>query len=350
MHLAVMRRPWFFLAVLVLLTMSVAAAESPDAAGWKRYSFSRPVMGSIFRIELYAKEATLAEKSAEAAFQRVEALNQIASDYLPESELSRLNRTGAGEPVPVSPELFDLIVKSVEFSRQTQGAFDITAAYAVQHWRRARRQKKLPTTEQTRKAVALTDWTALKLDAEKRTVTKLKEFLLDLGGIGKGYAADEALAVLRQHGITMALVAGSGDLAIGDAPPGQKGWKIALRTFEKPEESDTLRHVVLANCGCSTSGDLHQFLEIEGKRYSHIVDPRTGLGLTERIACTVISPDATTSDALATAYCVMGMEAGMESAARQHGVHMRFSWIDEEGRMDSRLSGGFPELKPTKVK
>ena len=119
--------------------------------------------------------------------------------------------------------------------------------------------------------------------------------MMDLGGIGKGYAADKALAVLRAYGITRALVAGSGDLAIGEAPPGKAGWEVALRTFERAEDKDGLLHVMLANCGCSTSGDLHQYLELDGRRYSHIVDPKTGRGLTKRRACTVISPDAPTS-------------------------------------------------------
>lgn len=298
------------------------------AADLQRHSFSQPAMGTVFRIELYAENAALAEKVAEAAFQRIEQINQCASDYLPESELSRLNKAPANTPVPVSDDLFALISRSAEIARQTDGAFDITATYAVQHWRRARRQKKLPTLEQTQKAIAMTDWRSLKLDASQRTVTRLKEgLLLDLGGIGKGYAADAALAVLRRQGVTRALVAGSGDVAAGDAPPGKAGWNVALRTFEGPEERDQLEHLILKNCGCSTSGDLHQFLELDGRRYSHVVDPRTGLGLTERIACTVVSPDAATSDALATALCVVGVEKGLAVVEQSKATAARFVWL-----------------------
>ncbi|HSI63351.1 MAG TPA: FAD:protein FMN transferase, partial [Candidatus Saccharimonadia bacterium] len=279
-----------------------------------------------------------------AAFQRIDQLNQCASDYLPESELSQLNKAPANTPVPVSEDLFALISRSAEISRQTEGAFDITATYAVQHWRRARRQKKLPTPEQTQKAIAMTDWRAVKLDVSQRMVTKLKEgLLLDVGGIGKGYAADAALAVLRQHGVTRALVAGSGDVAAGDAPPGKDGWEVALRTFEGPEEKDQLEHLILKNCGCSTSGDLHQFLELDGRRYSHIVDPKTGLGLTERIACTVVSPDATTSDALATGLCVLGVEKGLAVVERFPATAARFVWFSGNDR-HTRESAAFQAL------
>ncbi|RBP41266.1 thiamine biosynthesis lipoprotein [Roseimicrobium gellanilyticum] len=328
--------------IFACLALFGIAAHAGDL---QRHSYSRPAMGSVFRIELYAQDATVAEKAAEAAFQRIEALNQCASDYLPESELSRLNKAPANSPIKVSEDLFVLVARSSEISAQTDGAFDITATYAIQHWRRARRQKKLPTAEQTQRAIAMTDWSAVKLDEKERTVTKMKEgLLLDLGGIGKGFAADAALAVLKEHGITRALVAGSGDVAAGDAPPGKAGWDVALRTFEAPEEKEQLTHVMLKNCGCSTSGDLHQFVELDGKRYSHIVDPRTGLGLTDRIACTVISPDATTSDGLATALCVLGVEKGLRVAEKSQGTVARFVWLTEDGVRRTRESSGFQGL------
>lgn len=321
--------------VTLLLARALTAQE--------HFAYTQPAMGTVFRIELYADEKEAAERAAAAAFKRIDEINAVASDYLPESELSRFNREPAHKPVSVSTDLFALIERSVQIARQTEGAFDITSAYAVQQWRRARRQKQLPSAEQTQKAIAMADWRALKLDRPARTVTKLKEgLLIDLGGIGKGYAADAALAVLRKNGITRALVAGSGDLAIGDPPPGKEGWSIALRTFEGPEESDEVVRVTLANCGCSTSGDLHQFLELGGVRYSHIVDPRTGLGLAERIACTVIALDAATSDALGTAMCVMGVERGLELADHEPGVHVRFTTATENS-VHATASRRFPK-------
>ncbi len=307
----------------IVLLLSLLVLSRMNAAP-QRHTFSHPCMGTVFFITLYASDEAVSQKAAEAAFQRIEDLNQIASDYLPESELSRFNSAPANETITVSNDLFRLIKLSLDTAKLTGGAFDITAAYAVQLWRRAKRQHKAPSPEQVAHAVAMTDWRALQLDEAKKTVTKKKPgLLLDLGGIGKGYAANEALLVLKQHGITRAIVAGSGDLAIGDAPPDKEGWDVALRTFEKPEDKDSLIHLTLHNCGCSTSGDLHQFLELDGKRYSHIIDPKTGLGLTDRIACTVIAPDAAMSDAFDTPLCIMGKDMGLKLIAGMNGFHAR---------------------------
>jgi FAD:protein FMN transferase len=320
----------------------VAWFPALSTQGSDLFSFSKPEMGSLFQIKLHADNKDAAQRAADAAFARIEAINQIASDYLPESELNRLNKAPANQPVPISADLFALIEKSIATAQLTDGAFDITCTYAVQNWRRAKRQKKLPTAEQTAHAVAMTDWRALVLDAAKRTVTKTKPgLLLDFGGIGKGYAANEALIVLQQHGITRAIVAASGDLAIGDPPPGKPGWDVALRTFEKPEESDRLIHLALHNCGVSTSGDLHQFLEIDGKRWSHIIDPRTGLGLTRRIACTVIAPTAFDSDALDTPMCILGLEKGLKLIETLPGHHARFVVMEGEA-LSVRKSSTFP--------
>jgi thiamine biosynthesis lipoprotein len=299
-------------------------------------------MGTVFQIKFHADDKSAAERAAAAAFARIAEINQIASDYLPESELSHFNKAPDHQAVTVSRDLFALIEKSVATSKLTDGAFDITCTYAVQNWRRAKRQKKLPSPELTAHAIEMTDWRALQLDATAHTVTKLKPgVLIDLGGIGKGYAANEALLVLQQHGITRAVVAGSGDLAIGDPPPGKDGWDVALRTFEKPEDSDKLIHLSLHNCGCSTAGDLHQFLEIDGTRYSHIIDPKTGLGLTHRIACTIIAPTAFDADALDTPLCVLGVERGLALLEKLPGCHARFVTLDGDAPRVSE-SRNFP--------
>lgn len=328
------------------LWMALCFFASPGTAPAEdqRFTYTHPCMGTVFQIILYTGDETRARKTADAAFQRIDQINQLASDYLPESELSRCNRAPARQPIVLSEDLFRLVADSLEAARLSDGAFDITATYAIQQWRRAKRKQRLPTAEETARAIAMTDWKALILDDKTRTLIKAKErLLIDLGGIGKGYAADAALRVIRDHGITRALVAGSGDLAIGEAPPGKAGWDVALRTFEKEEDKDRLVHVTLANCGCSTSGDLHQFLELDGKRYSHIVDPKTGLGLTNHIACNVIAPDATTSDAMATAMCVLGIERGLKKTEEVKTLKVRFTEL-ANGTPVVKTSAGFPEL------
>ena len=291
---------------------------------------------------MYAKDKETADKAAVAAFIRIDEINEAASDYLPESELSRFNKHETGEPFPISEDFARLLAASLETSRITDGAFDITATYGVQQWRRAKRHQKLPSAEETAKAITMTDWRALKFDPIAKTLTKLKPGLrLDMGAIGKGYAADAALAALKAHGISQALVAASGDLAIGDAPPGKEGWSVFLRTFEKPEQSDHLVRLTLKNCAVSTSGDLHQFLEIKDKRYSHVINPKTGLGLTNRIACTIIAPNCTTSDSFDNAGCVLGVERGLKIFTEQN-VQARFVTLEEDGTLKVSTTAGFP--------
>jgi thiamine biosynthesis lipoprotein len=299
-------------------------------------------MGTQFYFHVHAESSQNASQAFELAIARVEEINQIASDYLPESELSRLNRAPAHQPIPLSPDLQKLIARSIEISDLTQGAFDVTAAYAVQNWRRARRQKQLPKTELTAKAIAMTDWRALSFDRQKGTLTKTRpDILIDLGGIAKGYAADAALTVFRQLGLHRALVAASGDLAIGDPPPGKSGWPVTLRAFSQEDSpsSDLTTEILLHNCGCSTSGDLHQYFDLDGKRWSHIVNPATGLGLTERIAATLIAPDATTSDAFATAACILGPKKSLLLLSNQAGVSFRMTRLDQSRNPQVTTSG-----------
>lgn len=308
------------LVSMVLIT-SVADAQ-------QRFDFSAPLMATTFRISLHAKSQAEASAAADAAFKHIAGLNAVFSDYEPQSELMRLCDAGQNIPFKASHELFHLIARSVEISRLTDGAFDITCGNLTRLWRHTRRVGKLPPPDRLAKALAATDRRAVQIDPPTQTITLTRPgMLLDLGGIAKGYAADEGLRILREHGITRALVMAGGDISLGAAPPGADAWEIKLRTWTRPNDGseESLKTVRLKNCGVSTSGDLYQFTDIGGVRYSHIVSPKTGLGLTQRVACSVIAPDATTSDALATAMCVMGRSAGEKAAAAMQGVTVHFA-------------------------
>lgn len=307
---------------LCFLSISATAAEL------RRFDFSAPLMATTFRISLHAESQAQAEAAADAAFKHIASLNAVFSDYEPNSELMQLCNSGVNSPFKASRPLLDLVSRSLEIADKTDGAMDITCGNLTRLWRRARRLKKLPPDDRLQQALAATDWRAVKVDATARTVTLTRPgMLLDLGGIAKGYAADEGLRVLRKHGLGRSLVIAGGDIAVGDPPPGKEGWEIKLRTFTQPtpEAEEAMETVRLVNCGVSTSGDLYQFTEIDSVRYSHIVSPKTGKGLTERIACSVIAPDCTTSDALATALCVLGRERGAAVAASFEGVTARFA-------------------------
>lgn len=283
-------------------------------------------MATTFRIAVHAETQAQASAAADAAFKRIADLNAVCSDYEPNSELMQLCNTGPNKPFKASEDLFSIVSRALELSRLTEGAFDITCGNLSHLWRRTKRTHKLPPADRLQQALTSTDWHAVQLDAKSHTITLLKPgMLLDLGGIAKGYAADAGLRLLREHAITRALVMAGGDIAIGDPPPGTDAWEIKLRQFASANAEEDLTTVRLHNCAVSTSGDLYQYTEIDGTRYSHIVSPFTGLGLKERIACSVIAPDCTTSDALATAMCVLGRKRGEETAAKAKGVTTRFA-------------------------
>ena len=271
-------------------------------------------MGTLFRIVLYTADEAAAKQASQAAFKRVADLNRIMSDYLPESELMRLCKKAGGPAVPVSPDLFAVLARAAEISRITDGNFDVTVGPVVRLWRRSRRSQLLPDEKELAAAKVLVDYRNVQLDPAAKTVRLVKPgMLLDLGGIAKGYAAEAAQKVLKERGITHALVAAGGDIAVSAAPPGKPGWEISIaRAPGEPNDGPTL---ILHDAGVSTSGDAEQYVEIGGKRYSHIVDPRTGLGLTDSWQVTVIAPDATTSDGMTKVLCVLGPDKGLPAVA-----------------------------------
>lgn len=299
----------------------MAALASPGlGADLMRHDFSGPGMATIFRIACYAEDPGAAATAADRCFQKVAELNARFTDYDPASELMRLCAPGTPMPVAVSEPMFDLLHRARELAEATGGAFDPTCGHLSHLWRRSKRTGRLPPADRLAQGIAATGWHRVTLIPEGRKVSLLPGTLIDLGGIAKGRAADECLRVLKECGITRAVVQAGGDTVAGEPPPGEAGWEVVLRTGSSQET-----RIRLAGRAVSTSGDLHQFIELGGRRYSHILSPRTGLGLTERIACSVTAPDCTTSDALATAMCVLGEEAGMKLASRLPGVEVRFA-------------------------
>ena len=268
-------------------------------------------MGVTARIVIYAPDREIAAWASSRAFQRIAHLEDLMSDYRPYSELMRLCAEGHIAPFRVSDDLFFVLQRALELSQRSNGAFDITVGPFVALWRRARQTKQLPTEEELQRARQLVGWDKIRLDPENRTVKlAVPNMKLDLGGIAKGYAADCALKVLKRFGLSRALIELGGDIVLGDPPPNRKGWRIGILDENgKPE-----KFLELANCAISTSGSTEQFVEIGNRRYAHIVDPRTGLGLTKLVLVTVIAEDGITADSLATALCVLGEREGRRLA------------------------------------
>jgi FAD:protein FMN transferase len=329
----------------------VLAALAPTHAdpALTRYSFDEPHMGTRFKIILYAPDEATAKKAAAAAFARIADLDGIMSDYRPASELMQLCAKAGGDPVKVSDELFFILQKAEETSRLSDGAFDVTVGPVVKLWRLSRRSQRLPDPEKLSAARDLVGWKNVKLDAKGQTVQLLKAGMqLDLGGIAKGYAGDEAIAVLKNHGIDRALVAGGGDIVASGPPPGADGWTIAIAPLDE-SDGKSGPTLTLHDAAVSTSGDAEQYVEIDGKRYSHIVDPKTGIGLVGRMSATVTAPKGVQADSLTKVVAVLGPERAFKLLEPLDGVSSRFVRLTDKGE-ETTATKNFPPLKEPKDK
>jgi thiamine biosynthesis lipoprotein len=297
-----------------------------------RFEFESKHMGTTFRIVLYTSDMVSAKKAADAAFARVAELDGIMSDYKPTSELMQLCKqfaTEVAEPVKVSDDLFFVLQKAEEMSKKSDGSFDITVGPIVQLWRLARRTQELPDPKEFASARAKVGYQKVKLDASTKTVVLTTPGMqLDLGGIAKGYAADEALKLLKtKFGITQALVGAYGDIACGDPPPGKEAWSVEIAPIAKNQK---IRYVNLANAAVSTSGDLEQFVVINGVRYSHVLDPKTGLGLTGSRSVTVIAPQGVTADSMTKAVSVLPLDQALKLVEDTPGAAAYLVVLDKD--------------------
>jgi FAD:protein FMN transferase len=263
----------------------------------KRFEYSRVQMGGQARIVLYTNAKERAESAARAAFNEIERLENILSDWRPRSELSRLSAGAGGPAVKVSRELYTVLVQAQRLARLSDGAFDITVGPLTRLWRESRKTERLPDRAVLRAARERVGWEKLELAERGRTARlTVPGMVLDAGGIAKGYALDRAVGVLRRQGVRSCLLEMGGDLWAGDPPPGERGWRI--------ERDNSV--VTVARSAISTSGTGEQGVLIGRRRYAHIVDPRTGLGLTQFIQVSVSAQEGLVSDPLATALCVLG--------------------------------------------
>ncbi len=305
--------------------MALLALASPSAAA-QRFEFEEPHMGTLVRLVLFAADRPAASAAARAAFDRVAELDAALSDYRDSSEVSRLARAAGGPPVPVGPDLFAVLERAQDVGRRSGGAFDVTVGPLVRLWRRTLRTGDWPDPARRAEALSCVGSDKMHLDPAARTVLLDRPGMrIDLGGIAKGYAGDQALRVLRARDVSSALVAVGGDVVAGDAPPGEAGWVVVVEPDEPTRAGERLpgeagwvvvvepdeptragERLLLRQAAVSTSGDSQQWVERDGVRYSHVLDPRTGIGLTGRRRATVVAREGVTADGLATAACVLG--------------------------------------------
>lgn len=306
-----------------------AAMARPNADLEAPQEYTQVHMGVAVRIVLYGGDEHVVRAAATAAFARIAALDQMMSDYRPDSELRRLEGW-PGEWVQVTPQLFTVMARAVDIARTTDGAFDPSIGPFVALWREARRSSRLPDRAMLDSARGLVGWQRIGLDEARRAIRlAAPDMRLDLGGIAKGYILEDALRTLRAHGVTRALLEAGGDIVVGEAPPNSPGWRIEVPGADAAFAARAAR---LTNSALATSGATVQFVEIDGVRYSHIVDPRTGLGVTNGLVAHVMAPDGATADALATALTVLGLE-------RARGILERFPGVTASLHLEPTRSG-----------
>ncbi|MBB1283756.1 FAD:protein FMN transferase [Flavisolibacter sp. BT320] len=283
-----------------------------------RFQYTATKMGSPFTLVFYTTDSARAESLAIQSFALVDSLNKIFSDYLPDSELNHLSRSaGSGHWFPLSQPLSIVLQQSQRASQKSLGAYDITIGPLSHLWRKARREKSFPAADSIRQVKQKTGYRKLVLDAKaKRATLTHPGMQLDLGGIAKGYVAQEVIRFLQTAGVESALADAGGDLVCSHPPPGKKGWTVGINLPERADELLT-ETLLLQNGAVATSGDLYQFIEHGGQRYSHIIDPRTGYGVPFQRNVTVVATDGATADWLATACSILSVKESLQLADRE---------------------------------
>ena len=331
----------FFSFAVVLLEVTALLAQSSSVnRELKLYSESAELMGVKFSIALYAPTEKVAQDACRRAFMRISEIEGKLSNYQADSEITLLCQ--AKGAVKVSDDLWFVLKESLSYWQMSDGAFDVAIGRLTRLWRRARRQQEFPERARIRQELRFVGSHQLELDDDAQTVEILKAgVLIDLGAIGKGFAADEALQVLRNHGLGSAVIDASGDVLFGDPPPGKDGWPAAVGSFPPGPEPTYLKP--LSNVALATSGDAFQYLEYDGTRYSHIVDPRTGIPLKGRSSVSVLAASGLQSDALASAVSVLGARKGVALIKELAKTEVYMAYQRSSGRpIEIYSTVGFP--------
>lgn len=279
----------------------------------------QPKMGSPFNLIFYSDDSVKAATMAAQSFHLIDSLNFIFSDYIPGSELNRLSASaGKDSFVLVTPLLYDILLTSKQASEKSGGAFDITIGPLSRLWRQARKENRFPSEDEIRTARELTGFDKVIIDTSIHRIKLMQQGMqLDPGGIGKGFVAQQVVDFLRSNGIHTMLAGAAGDIVCGEPPPAKKGWSIGVNI---PDHANELmsNSIELSNKAVSTSGDVYQYIEHKGKKYSHIIDPRTGYGVTFRRNVTIIAKNGATADWLATACSILTIRKAKKLVKQYH--------------------------------
>jgi thiamine biosynthesis lipoprotein len=301
-----MRKPSLIVSVLVLLTATLSASSCATPL-LSKFEDTRSMMDTFVTITVYATDEEKADAAINSAFTQMEEIERVASIFDEQSQASQLNRNGYLEAP--SEDFQQLITKSLEYSRLTDGAFDITVQPLLELWEAGLWQEPEAVQQQRiNETLALVGWDKISTQDDEILFTEAG-MKITLGGIAKGYAVDEALKVIKRMGIKYALVNAGGDMATLGSKPQGVPWVIAL--VNPDDETQSLANFNITNKAIATSGNYERYFDPERQAH-HIIDPKTGYSAQECISATVIADSATQADALATAIFVMGPEAGVE--------------------------------------
>lgn len=315
-----MNRPFLISLFFILIKTQIGFNQV------QKYTFQRPKMGSPFIITVYSDDSVKLLNTIDLAYQRVDTLNQIFSDYLETSEINTLCNSAKPQVwYHISQDLYAILNISKTAYEDSNGAYDVTVAPLIKLWRKARKEHILPDKNILKNALLKVGFKNIELDKSLKIKFLTEGVRLDFGGIVKGYAAQEVVNILIKNGFPICLVDAGGDLAMGSPflPPAPKGgsWHVGI-SIPNTENALMPQFLHLKNQAVATSGDLYQSVEINGKTYSHIVNPKTGLGLTHRRNVTVIAPDGAQADWLATACSVLSIKKAMKLVGKYPNVEL----------------------------
>ena len=318
--------------VLALATTLSNGQQKEAALQLERHYFSQPQLGTLVQIAFYSDDKETAQKLAIDCFDKIEKLDKAFSDYRPDSEVSQLCSKPVNIAYKISDDLFVVIAQAQEISTATNGAFDITLGHATQKWREsAQKEKLLPNNDNQ------ASFKDLILDPKSKTILLRKPLKIDLGGIAKGYIADQLMAILKKAGITQAAVIIGGEMVFTEAPPEKAGWTVGI---ERPSHQ-ILGGLTISNTALSTSGDSYQFFEQDNVRYAHLIDPSSGKPKTNRLNVTTLARSGMVADAWATALRVSGQEDALKLAKQTKEIEALFIPFGKP----AKFTPGFPKLK-----
>lgn len=314
----------FVFALIVLFTSAVS--------GQKIYKRALSMLGSPFEITVVANDSISGEKALDMAVAEVRRVENLISDWKPDTEISAVNRNAGKQAVKVSNEVFDLVSRSLKISELTEGAFDVSYASMDRIWKFDGSMTAMPTPEAIQKSVEKVGYHNIIMDTKNKTIFLKNEGMkIGLGGIGQGYIADNIKALLIANGFQSGIVNVSGDVSAWGAMPDGKPWTVGI--VNPMNKNKIFATFPLIDSAVETSGSYEKFVVFDGKRYSHIIDPRTGYPAMGIVSVSVFSKQTEISDALATSIFVMGKDVGLNLINQLKGIECII--IDDQGKIHS---------------